>query len=195
MIESYPLHWPMGWPRTANYLRKSPAFKVNMTEALNDLYDELDRLKATNVVVSSSLQVRLDGRPLSNQRNIEDPGVAVYFTLNGTQQCIPCDKWNTVLGNVRAIGLTVQALRGLDRWGAKEMVDAAFSGFKALPESSSAQQWWDILGLVQPVKDMQIIKQAYRMMCHLHHPDKGGDIAMFNKINKAYEEGLKYAGQ
>jgi hypothetical protein len=68
----------------------------------------------------------------------EDQGVAVYFTYNGSEQCIPCDKWRTIRENMRAIELTIAALHGLDRWEAKEVVNAAFFGSKALAPGDDA---------------------------------------------------------
>jgi hypothetical protein len=68
----------------------------------------------------------------------EDQGVAVYFTYNGSEQCIPCDKWRTIRESMRAIKLTIAALYALDRWGAKEVVNAAFFGSKALPPGDDA---------------------------------------------------------
>jgi hypothetical protein len=102
-------------------------------QATTFLLDELKRLGARTVVISSNLQIGQHGLPLSKQRTPEDPGIAVYFVLNGKEQCIPCDKWDRTEDNIKAIGKTIEALRGLDRWGAKDMVDAAFMGFKALP--------------------------------------------------------------
>jgi hypothetical protein len=162
-----------------------------MGEAVQHLYDELDRLGATNIVVSSDMRVRLDGRPYADQKKLEEPGVAVYFTLNGRQQCIPCDKWDSVKDNVRAIGLTVEALRGLDRWGAKEMVDAAFSGFTALPAggASASENWWDVLG-VDPDATRDKVRSAYLKLAQEMHPDTGGSEAAMLRLNKAYQEGM-----
>jgi hypothetical protein len=190
MSEAYPLAWPAGWPRSKN--RKSAAFKVDMSKALDHLYNELDLIKAKGVVVSSNMQVRLDGRLLSKQNQIGDPGVAVYFSLNGQQQCIPCDKWDSVKDNIRAVGLTVEALRGLERWGAKEMVDAAFAGFKALPESvivtpNTKRPWHEVLE-VSPTASQETIRAAYRSLLHKYHPDKGGDVAKFQEVQNAFKE-------
>lgn len=186
MTDAYPLQWPAAWPRSKS---TQPAqFKVTMGEAVQQLYEELDRLGATNVVVSSNMRLRLDGRPLASQNRMEDEGVAVYFTYNGAQQCIPCDKWATVKDNVRAIGLTVQALRGLERWGAKEMVTAAFQGFKALPETiimgeHTARAWWEVLQVAQTA-DWDVIEAAYKRLLHKTHPDTGGsDFAVQEVIN------------
>ncbi len=189
-MEAYPLQWPAAWPRSAE--KKVAQFKVSMGEAVSDLYDELERLGARDVVVSSNMRLRLDGRPLADQRRMDDEGVAVYFTYNGAQQCIPCDKWTTVKDNVRAVGLTVQALRGLERWGAKEMVNAAFQGFKALPAAiimgeGTARAWYEVLGIPSD-SDLTLAARAYKDLLQTKHPDKGGTDAEFIELQNAYKQ-------
>jgi len=158
-----------------------------------DIVRQLELMGASNIVINSDMQLRKDGMPYPRQR-VSDTGVCVYFTLKGKQQCIPCDRWVKVEENLRAISKTIDALRGIERWGAKEMVDAAFSGFKALPASSSMAQfnetWFEILGVLDNASAAEI-KRAYRSLCHTHHPDKGGESATFNKITRAYEEGME----
>lgn len=190
VMDAYPLQWPLGWSRSK--YPQPDRFKVSMGEAVDHLYNELERLGASNVIVSSNMRLRIDGRPLANQNRLDDEGVAVYFMLSGAQQCIPCDKWDTVKGNLRAIGLTVQALRGLDRWGAKEMVNAAFRGFKALPESVivtpyTARAWHEVLQVTSDA-DWDIVDAAYKRMLHKTHPDKGGTTETFQEVQKAYKE-------
>lgn len=190
MTDSYPLAWPPAWPRSKS--PQSARFKVSMGESVSSLYDELDRLGASNVVVSSNMRLRLDGRPLADQRRLDDEGVAVYFSLKGAQQCIPCDKWSTVKDNVRAVALTIQALRGLERWGAKEMVNAAFQGFKALPESiimgeHTSRAWWEVLQVAQTA-DIEVIEGAYKKLLMKAHPDIGGSDFAFQELQNAYKQ-------
>jgi hypothetical protein len=189
-MEAYPLQWPAAWPRTK--YPQNAQFKVGMGEAVSELYDELDRLGATNIVVSSNMQVRLDGRPYAKQTRMTDEGVAVYFTYNGAQQCIPCDKWATVKDNVRAVGLTVAALRGLERWGAKEMVNAAFQGFKALPAAiimgeGTARAWWEVLEIPRD-SDLVFAQRAYKQLLQTKHPDRGGSDQEFIELKNAWEQ-------
>ena len=110
---------------------------------------ELQRLGARNAVISTNVELRQDGLPYSNRRRPDDPGVAVYFMYEGRQQCIPCDRWLSVEENLRAVWKSIEALRSLERWGAKSFVDAAFTGFAALPAPGSARAWWDVLGVSQ----------------------------------------------
>lgn len=133
-----------------------------------------------------------DGLPYAKQSNLDDTGVAVYFTLYGEQRCIPCDRWNTVGDNLQAVKKTIEALRGLDRWGAKAIVDAAFSGFKALPAETivTDEPWYVTLG-VDPFAEPSEIRKAYVNLVKKHHPDAGGDAKEFDKIKRAYERGMK----
>lgn len=114
MIDAYPLQWPTAWPRTKQPLVAQ--FKTSLTSAARNLTWELERLGAKNIVISSNMQYRADGIPYSRQPNLADTGIAVYFTLNGEEQCIPCDKWTDLADNMQAIRKTVEALRGLERW-------------------------------------------------------------------------------
>jgi len=45
----------------------------------------------------------------------------------------------------------------------------------------------EILQIEPPVTESDI-KKAYRKMCLIHHPDKGGSNDEFIKINNAYNE-------
>jgi hypothetical protein len=44
----------------------------------------------------------------------------------------------SIRDNLQAVAKTIEALRGIDRWGTREMVDAAFQAFAAIPASASA---------------------------------------------------------
>ena len=99
-------------------------------------------LRATKVVISTNIPLRRDGLPYAGQAQPNDPGVAVYFTTNDRTTCLACDRWKTVAENIYAIAKTIEALRGIERWGSKDAVGAAFLGFAALPPSS----WRKVLG-------------------------------------------------
>lgn len=189
----YPLIWPMGWPRT-NYPKHSKFRAGSAYSEGTDIMRQLKLMKASNVVISSNMRYRADGLPYVNQ-NVHDSGIAVYFDLQGEQQCIPCDRWSRLEDNLRAIAKTIEALRGIERWGAKEMVTAAFRGFKALPESTivtpyESKLWYEVLE-VSAFASIETVKAAYRSMLLKHHPDQGGDINKFNEIQEAYKEALE----
>lgn len=196
-MDAFPLQWPIGRERTApssrrfGQLNKMPGGRIRQL-----LYDELRKMNVTNTVISSNLAVRKDGLPYAGQRSPEDPGVVLYFTRKGIDIAISCDAWATLDANLRAIGLTIEAIRGMERWGTEEMIDRAFTGFKALPAyiitPPPARHWYDVLG-VQPNSTKHEIKTAYRNLAQAHHPDNGGNEDYFVELTKAYNEGMEQA--
>lgn len=188
-ITQYPLAWPAAWRRTQDpeWSRFKPGSPF--AEA-SELQHELGRLGARNVIISSNMQYRADGIPYARQ-SVNDTGIAVYFKLDGEDQCIPCDKWKLLEENLRAITKTIEALRGLDRWGAKDMVSAAFRGFKALPSTvivTRPHRSWSVVLDVDENANALEVKQAYRNALKLHHPDAGGDNDDFAEVQRAYKE-------
>jgi len=196
MTEAYPLEWPAGWDRTEPHKREKSQFEVSRKRAINDLLTELNRLGARNVIISTNVETYTKGGrevPYANQM-VDDPGVAVYFTLDGTEQCIPCDKWKSVRANLRAVGKTIQALRGIERWGAKEMIDAAFRGFQALPSPDQInlghKKPWHVVLQVSPDADKDVVKSAYKRLARKYHPDNQdtGDADKFHELQEARKE-------
>jgi DnaJ-domain-containing protein 1 len=182
-VEPFPLLWPENRERTPEWKRRHSQFSVTFAQARTHLLSELAKMGARNVVISSNQPVRQDGLPLAVKTRIEDPGVAVYFMRDGKAQCLPCDEWHGVLANLRAIGKTVEALRGIERWGAKAMLDAALEGFAALPAGGA---WWQQLG-VRPDAGCAEIERAFRGLAKVHHPDAGGRRDAYEPIRQAYE--------
>lgn len=193
-----PLKWPTGWVRTTK--RYATPFADNQPLIFRELERALDELGATNVVVTTDQRVKFDGG-LSTAKDATpaDPGVAIYFTRQGREVCIPCDRYKTVIGNVRAIGLTLEYMRRMARYGTSEILDAAFRGFTALPESiqlgapSTPRAWHEVLQL-SPNADEDIIRASYRKLSSKYHPDNKdtGDAVLFDEVQKAYKEAMPW---
>lgn len=205
-VESYPLCWPAGRPRTVASRRSRSRFHekrqgewgwtkegITLASARDGLFEELRRLGGKRVVLSTNLQLRLDGLPRSGQRQPDDPGAAVYFhTDNGKsrQLCFACDRWDRVEDNIVAIAKTIEALRGIERWGTGDMVQAAFTGFQALPAPPvvvASRAWWEVLG-VSADATARIVEERYSALARVNHPDRGGDPAKMAELNSAIEE-------
>lgn len=187
MTEAFPLHWPAGKPRN-RYPQRS-RFDVTFALARDSLLREIRMLGGTLPVLSTNIPLRNDGLPYANHRQPEDKGVAVYFTLRGNPMCFACDRWDSVADNVQAIRKTIEALRGIERWGSGSMVEQAFTGFMALPGTSP----WDILGVPRTATREQI-EVAYRQKARAAHPDNGGNHEAMTRLNLAREEALRIAG-
>lgn len=194
---SYPLSWPDGWPRTAPNLRRNSLFKRpvsfaarghSMDECRRELARELGLLKATKEILSTNVQLRLDGLPYSNRAQPSDPGAAVYFELKGKAVALACDKWLRVEDNIWAIVLHIGSIRGQARWGVGN-VEQAFRGYMALPGigQTSGSSWWQVLGVAINATPEQV-KDAYRVLVAKHHPDRGGDAEMFHRVTEAWRQ-------
>lgn len=194
-VTAYPLSWPSRWSRVPADKRQRAQFATSFEIARNNLIRELRFMGVDpeTIVISSNIPLRRDGYPYSDYRNPDDPAVAVYFVLNGVEKCVPCDKWDRANDNLQAIRKTIESTRGISRWGTRDIRDAMFQGFNALPESSSVitevftDPWWDVLGVSQTA-DSDVVKAAYRALVKRHHPDVGGDIGVFARIQRAYEQ-------
>ena len=195
MTQAYPLAWPESWPRTDSGKRRSHSpFSTTFDKARRDLLDELRRLGARNVVISSWLPLRQDGNPRADvaRRRIEDPGVAVYFELRGRPMVMARDAYWNIHDNIRSIGLAIENLRGLERHGGAVMMERAFEGFAALPPPK-VRDHWAVLGIA-PTKDYGAILHAFRTMAKTVHPDSGGSAEAMCELIEARDAALKEFG-
>lgn len=189
-IEAYPLAWPTGKPRTPHHkIEKSRFDPYGRAAEVTNVRDELHRLGARNIVVSTNVRLRRDGLPYSADRAPDDQGVAVYFDYAGGQKCFACDRWKTIEENLRAVFKSIEAIRGLERWGSKSFVDAAFTGFAALPAPGASRAWWEVLGLSQSATKEQI-SAAYRAEAMRIHK-AGADDGALSDLNVARDDGLR----
>ena len=204
-IQAYPLQWPAGWPRTPSHDRKHGRFSrkeygsqswprqkdIRLHQAISRIEEELTRMSVpwSDTIVSSDLKVRRDGLPYSGQRMPDDPGISVWFTMDGQQQVIAIDTYTKIEQNAAAVAATIQALRALDRHGG-QILQRAFTGFQALPDpaSSGGESWETVLGLDPLCRDLQAAEAAYRRLRGLVHPDRGGDAEQFRRVQRAIEK-------
>ena len=178
---AYPLSWPLGRPREK--FRQRSNFKPGSFAQVRDgLLNELKLMRAQKVILSSNVTLRQDGLPYAGQAQPKDPGVAVYFHHKGREVCFACDRWAKVEENLQAIRHTINALRGIARWGTGDMVDAAFRGFEALP--APRHDWRDTLELPATAKPEQA-EEAYKRLALKHHPDRGGSDEIMGRLNEA----------
>lgn len=204
-VQRYPLAWPPAWKRTpaggrsharfgkieksyGNYTDGSRWVRTNnaaltVGDGLRRLNDELRRLGAQHVIISSNLRTNLDGSPSANQaKHLADPGIAVYFKLKGRDTVLACDRWLSAADNMAAIAGHIAALRATDRYGVGS-VEQAFTGYQALPEATGTA-WWTVLGV--PVNaTLDQAEDAYRTLARRAHPDVGGSNEEMLRLNDA----------
>lgn len=191
---AYPLAWPAGWKRAP--LRRVARFAPRtLSDAVRFVLAELRRMGVSDwdVVISTNVQLRLDGLPKSGQAAPADPGVAVYFAHEKRPLVLACDTWTRVEHNLHAIGKHVEAMRGMDRWGVGS-VEQAFTGYLALPAPAGDEAWWRVLEFDDEHQALEVVRDVYRHLAKQHHPDQGGDARKFQRIVRAWEQAQEVLG-
>jgi hypothetical protein len=196
--KAFPLHWPQGFPRWKSS-RARGAFRVDFDAALRNVRRSLEGFAKDSgkIVEAPVLSSNLDLNPLtapSGRQRIDDPGVAVWFTWDGMQVCIPVDRYDSPAANLQAIHHILEARRVELRHGTLALVRATFSGFKALP-APEGEHWRDVLGL-EGMPAPSVIQSAYKLKARDAHPDRiGGNAEAMARLNAARDAALAEVGQ
>lgn len=187
---AYPLYWPESWPRTESHKVKRAQFKDrSVFTARRELESEIRKFGGRDLIISSNLELKLDGTPRSGQKQPADKGVAVFFERKGEPMALACDVYSSVEDNLWALVRTLEALRQIERDGSPALINRAFKGFAALPDPNT-RQWWEVLG-VEKTADNSAIRAAFIRLAKIHHPDAGGDAVVFDQVQKAYDMAIK----
>lgn len=187
------LHWPLGWPRTADDRRLRSSFSQTRSyyESTRRVMGEVRRLGGKDLVVSSNLRLRSDGLPYADQRRPADPGVAIYFQLEGKPVAFACDRYIRPEDNLYAVAVTIEAKRGVLRWGCATG-QREFTGYNALPETVELGRaaydppLHEVLGVSARATPDEF-RRAWREWLKAGHPDQGGDSDRFVRIKAQYE--------
>jgi len=132
------------WPSkpTPGYMRKSSPFKAGWQQTLDLLERELNHLSAKEITVEGFFRlsdVRNDGWPKSNARPTQ-PGVILSFNTKRGRMVMPCDSFDDWEGNLRAIALTLERLRSVERYGIVTEQQEQYTGWLRLPEASAVDE-------------------------------------------------------
>ena len=91
-----------------------------------------------------------------------------------------------------AITKTIDAMRGIERWGSSSLLDKAFAGFEALP-APTRQTWCSVLGVSESAP-WHVIENAFRIERAKAHPDRGGAPGEFQRVMDAFEQAKRARG-
>lgn len=201
-MKSYPLQWPPGWKRARN--RASAKFNQRAASDFNS--SRRDRLtiaggtkrvlqqlrvfgvKEGDAIISTNLRLRLDGLPYSDQKEPDDPGVAVYWKRGKdvTHKVMAIDRYQRIADNLAAIAATLEAMRAIERHGGAVILERAFTGFLALPAPNT---WRAVMGWDEDQRVNTLdVKLRYTKLAKEHHPDNGGTDAKMAELNWAKAE-------
>lgn len=186
---SFPLYWPDSWPRTdANKVKKAQFKDRSVFTARKELEFEARRFGGRDLIISSNLELKLDGTPRSGQKQPQDRGVAIFFARKGEPMALACDVYSTVEDNLWALVRTLQALRQIECDGSPALINRAFKGFAALPDPET-KQWFQVLNVSADAEE-SVVRGAYITLAKKYHPDNSetGDAEQFRMVQQAYEK-------
>lgn len=209
MTQAYPLQWPDGWPRAKSRKRAkfgrgerqySPSGDgswmrrrdLSINDATQRVLAELHSFGVPHgeAIISTNLELRLDGLPRSGQVAPDDPGAAVYWRRRGeSMKVMAIDIYDRVADNLAAVAATLEAMRAIERHGGAQILDRAFTGFTALPPPL---KWWEILGVPHSGTTIDQVRSRHKELATRWHPDRdGGSAARMSEINAARDAALK----
>lgn len=169
------------------------------------------RFSATQQTTIKDLQrimTKINATSLRIEQDVMGGGVKVVFDRAGKRYVRECGKYDNSLDNLRVIGLQIEYLyRALEVY-AEDIVetsfdiefDRIFNGFLATPDDTALllgdgkAPWFEVLG-VKADATRADVRNAFRALALVHHPDRGGKDEDFKRINEAFREGMKVAGE
>lgn len=191
-------------PPPADGYRSAGGFRAPWSRVIGDLRDELRRADATDVRLFADLdrsQIRRDGLPYDDARP-RSPGVVLALCKlvdsARVELTYPAGSYETMKGNIRAICLTLERLRDIDRYGVGK-AGQQYRAYAALPPGSTAlavAEWpnaeaaerW-LRQLAGPAAGALLSRvELKRMLSKRYHPDgTEPNEATFKKIVRALE--------
>lgn len=187
--------WP--YPSTPSFRRQKWPGAVTVSKALDSLRQQLRLLgcDATAYIEADveERHIRQDGQLYASAR-AATPAVIVYARHRRLGNLLWAnDQYLTYDQNVRAIAMTIQNLRSIDRYGCVRD-NEQFTGFKAIPAQASNTMTRDAAIVVlsrhsgAPVLDTspEGLKRAYRSARARVHPDvNNGDQSAWDAVEAA----------
>lgn len=192
------VNWPV--KPTPYSARKRAPFSASQSRTLSDLERELDHLGARTVVIQTyhrESEIRLDGMPKASAPSPANPSVILSFTTARGDYSYPCDTYMTWTGNLRAIVLTLEHLRAVERYGVTKH-GQQYAGFKALPSVSDGARMSAAIAVARhaqsdysaaDIRDEPVCREAaYKIAVQRVHPDRpGGSHEAFVDLQRAIE--------
>jgi hypothetical protein len=130
------------WPGEQTRSRRHAPFRSSYSKTMQLLDRELIAVNARAVVIQLALtegDIRRDGRPRADSRPAY-PGVILAFESTKTGPVrMPCDKFTDWESNLRAIALSLEALRKVDRYGVTRRAEQ-YRGWQALPPAGDKSE-------------------------------------------------------
>lgn len=209
-----PLSKPVARPKSGT---KRCPFDASWANTLDVLERELGHLRARDIIIEADFephQIRNDGWPRSSQ-SPRTHGVRLSFESAHGPLSYECATYAHYENNIRAIALTLERLRAVERYGAVKGGEQ-YRGWSQLPpgrgpimagEWATAEDAARFLLEVGQLKaahkaadlltDPAALQHVYRAAARATHPDAGGSDEAMARVNRAkvfIEAGRKEVG-
>lgn len=191
---------PLTWtgPATPAGARKQSTFKATYPATLDLLFREAEKLGARDLILQVDIKerdIRTDGLPRANARYGSNPGVVVSFDSAFGPLRYATDAFTEWQDNLRAIALSLEALRAVDRYGVSKRGEQ-YTGWRALPAGNGSRfatadealGWMRAYATGQldlTLPDQIRARDLYRFMAKLMHPDRGQPRAEWDRLDAA----------
>lgn len=163
-------------------LLKSPPYELFTAEALRN---PLTLFQSHFILFNALYQ--LQGTWLTNKIGM----LQIHCTNIRRTSWDPGQNGVITQDKLRAYYLDWTNLSNTDQSEVEALLDNFWSAFSGMPNQVNnndmpQQKALDLLNLTSPFSALQL-KQQYRKMLHLHHPDKGGDNGQTVELHNAYQ--------
>lgn len=189
---------PLQWRGPATEGRRYSPFQASYPATLELLFREADKLGAGDLVIEADIadrDIRTDGLPRANARFGTHPGVVISLDSRHGPLRYQSDAYADWQANLRAIALSLEALRAVDRYGVSSTGEQ-YAGWKALPAASGSGfatadetvTWMraEYGRLEDPAAAGMLSAPAlYRRLAKRLHPDTAGDREAWDKLDAA----------
>ena len=128
--------------------------------------------------------------PFGGAREYQPPDqrmVRLRYSKEGVDVELAIDKWPRAVDNLRALYLTVDALRLNEYRGISEAVRQAYAQLPAPAPEPVRRDPYVVLG-ANPEADMETIEALYRIRAKRLHPDAGGNPEAWKELQAAIEQ-------
>ena len=186
--------------------RTRSRFRASFNDTMRDLEHELLALDATDITIFADVpdrDIRNDGMLRADARP-RDPAIVLSFKSKHGPLTYSADQYWEWTENLRGIVLTLESLRAVDRYGVVKRGEQ-YAGWKQLagppPAANPFVGRMDAAAFIaihasggEGPESGEVVRietnadyrtSAYRRAALNRHPDRGGDAAVFARLNEA----------
>lgn len=140
--------------------------------------------KTATVTLDSSVDVECTQCGITMTSHVGSGGRVRYF------HCPSCHRWSSSVYTEVFRADTKMRTRA-SAPSARPVFGSAGERLRAWLRSLDTTDPWRELG-VSPLDPESVIRERYRELARLHHPDRGGDPIKMQRLNEAYERVLTH---